>query len=109
MRNRWVASNILAGAASVQLFGARTDYRQVLAQVQARASAEGCAVDQTFKRYMAERMLGQFLMTGICLSAIGAAAVGAAQGWSDVVLVPLALVPVTLMVLVGSAHQKAST
>jgi len=108
MRNRWAVSNILAGAASVQLFGPRTDYRQVLAQVQVRASKQGCSVDQTFKRHMAERMLGQLLMTGTCLSAMGAAAFGAAHAWSDFLIVPLALVPVTLMVLVGTAHQKAS-
>lgn len=108
MRHRWALSNILAGAASVQLFGPRTDYRRVLAQVQARASAEGGALDQTFKRHMAERMLGQFLMTGLCLSAMGAAAFGATHGWSDFVIVPLALMPLTLMVLVGAAHQKTS-
>jgi hypothetical protein len=108
MRNRWAFSNILAGAASVQLFGPRTDYRQVLAQVQDRASKQGGSVDQTFKQHMAERMLGQLLMTGTCLSAMGAAAFGAAHGWSDFLLVPLALVPMTLMVLVGRAHQKST-
>lgn len=107
MQNRWAFSNILAGAASVQLFGPRTDYRRVLAQVEARAKKQGCSVEQTFKQHMAERMLGQLLMTGTCLSAMGAAAFGAAHGWSDVLLVALALAPMTLMVLVGTAHHKA--
>jgi di/tricarboxylate transporter len=106
MRNRWVFSNILAGAASVQLFGPRTDYRRVLAQVQARAIRQGVSVDETFKQHMAERMLGQLLMAGTCLSAMGATVFGAAHGWSDVLLVPLAVVPMALMVLAGAAHQK---
>jgi hypothetical protein len=104
----WSIRNILAGAASVQPFGPRSDYLQILDQIQARAEAEGATTDVTFRQHMLERTIGQFLMTVVSLSAIFVAVVGVSHGWSDWIVAPVALMPMTLMVAVSWFHQSNS-
>jgi hypothetical protein len=99
--------NILAGAASVQPFSARSDYRQILDQVQTRADAEGVATDWMFRQYMLERKIGQCAMTCISLSAIATAVIGATHGWSDWIVAPIALIPSASMVALCLLRSRA--
>lgn len=103
----WSLRNVLAGAASVQMFAPRSDYRQILDQVQARAEAESVATDRVLRQYVRERLFGQIAMTCVSLSAIALAVVGTANNWPDWIILPFALTPMTLMAVVGRLHQRA--
>lgn len=92
----------------MQLFGPRSDFHEILSQVQERADAEGVANDLVFRRYMLERKIGQCLMLGISLAAIATAVVGATHGWSDWLIAPIALIPFTLMIALGWLHPRTS-
>lgn len=104
----WNISNILAGAASVKLFVTPTDYRNLWRTHQFRAALERNSGDTLFKQYLRERLLGQCLMTGLCLASIGVAVYGAVHDWSDLLVLPFALIPLALMLLIDPLHRLVS-
>lgn len=104
----WSLHHIVGGAASVRLFGPQLDYRQLQQQVATRAVAEDVTAEVALKRTMQERVLGQALMTLICLGCVLLACLGAVRGWSNMVVVPLALLPVVAQLLVAKMNQHAA-
>lgn len=100
-------SNIIAGAATVNLFGAKTNYELLIKHINHRAAHDGVEFDVAFKAYMGERRLGQYLMTVLCLAAMLLAVIGASHGWSNFVVVPLALTPFALTSLVAALNNRA--
>lgn len=99
-------SNIIAGAASVQLFPPRTDYQQVRAQVEKMSVADRMEFDTAFKKHIRERMLGQLIMAALSLSLMLLALVGAVNKWSDFVVGLCATAPWVLMFVVAKLHRK---
>ena len=102
----WNIANIIAGACSVQLFGPRLDHRQVMAQIQVRATTDNITIDAAFKQYMKERKLGQFLMIGVCFSALAIAMIGATQEWPDLLVAPFAILPAILILVLSKLSNK---
>lgn len=100
-KRTWHHTNILGGAASVRMFGPRMEYRQLQQLVEKRAANENISPESALKQTMQERLLGQVLMTVLCLGSIALACIGVARGWSDGIVVPLALLPLIAQVLVG--------
>lgn len=103
---RWNLNNILGGAASVQLFAQRQDYRQVLAAVQSRAEQERVPAALALNRFMRERMLGQALMTLSCLGLLALALTGATHDWPEPFVLLSAAGPMLLTLAVSLAHSQ---
>jgi len=103
---RWNIHNILGGAASVQLFAPRQDYREVLAAIALRVTQEDVPAEQVLTHFMRERMLGQALMTGSCLGLLGLALVGATSQWPTPLVALAAIGPTLLMMAVPAVHAR---
>jgi len=107
MLNQWQFSNIIAGAASVRFFGPRPDYSTLMAEILARAAAEQSTVEVTLKRHMRERMAGQLLVAVTSLAAVAGAGFGTIAGWSDLIVIPLAITPSALMIAASATHRRS--